>query len=50
MIYGMGDKHCGLLGEHLGHSYSPLIQSLLADYSYTLFERPKEDVGTFLRT
>ena len=50
MIYGMGDKRCGLLGEHLGHSYSPLIHSLLADYSYTLFEMPKEDVGTFLRT
>ena len=25
---------CGLLGEKLGHSYSPQIHGMLADYEY----------------
>jgi len=29
---------CGLLGEHLSHSYSPQIHGLLGDDSYALFE------------
>ena len=41
---------CGLLGEHLGHSYSPRIHSLLADYSYELFEIAPEHLDYFLRT
>lgn len=40
---------CGLLGKKLGHSYSPQIHSYLGDYTYSLFEREPEDVGTFLR-
>ena len=40
---------CGLLGRKLGHSYSPAIHAMLADYSYTLFEREPEEVGPFLR-
>jgi len=40
---------CGLLGRKLGHSYSPAIHAMLADYSYTLFEREPEEVGQFLR-
>ncbi len=39
---------CGLLGEHLGHSYSPEIHRELADYSYTLFEMPETEVEGFL--
>ena len=39
---------CGLLGEHLGHSFSPQIHRELADYSYELFEMPVEDVASFL--
>ena len=27
---------CGLLGEKLGHSYSPAIHAQLADYAYVL--------------
>ena len=27
-------KRCGLLGEKLGHSYSPAIHAELADYEY----------------
>ena len=39
---------CGLLGEHLGHSFSPQIHRELADYTYELFEMPIEDVAGFL--
>lgn len=39
---------CGLLGEHLGHSFSPQIHRELADYSYKLFEMPENDVADFL--
>lgn len=39
---------CGLLGEKLGHSYSPLIHSFLGDYAYTLFEMPEDSVPAFL--
>lgn len=41
---------CGLLGEKLGHSYSPQIHNALADYSYSLFEVEKTNVETFLKT
>ncbi|MBQ6927361.1 MAG: shikimate kinase [Oscillospiraceae bacterium] len=41
---------CGLLGRKLGHSYSPAIHKMLADYSYELFEREPEEVGDFLRS
>ena len=47
MIYQPNFK-CGLLGEHLSHSYSPVIHCELASYSYELFEMPLEDVGAFL--
>ena len=41
---------CGLLGRVLGHSYSPQIHSLLADYDYVLFEREPEELEDFLRS
>lgn len=41
---------CGLLGEHLAHSYSPQIHALLGDYSYELFEVAPERLGEFLRS
>lgn len=44
----MKNMKCGLLGEHLGHSFSPQIHRLLADYSYRLFEMPEEEVASFL--
>ncbi len=40
---------CGLLGEKLGHSYSPFIHSMLADYEYKLYERRPEELEDFLR-
>jgi len=41
-------KKYGLLGEHLAHSYSPQIHSMLADYEYKLFEKPPNVVEDFL--
>ena len=40
---------CGLLGEKLGHSYSPKIHSQLGDYSYELFEKRPEKLEDFLK-
>ncbi len=39
----------GLLGEHLGHSYSPQIHALLGSVPYTLFEKSPEEVDDFIR-
>ena len=39
---------CGLLGEKLGHSYSPRIHRALGDYSYGLFEVSPEKLEDFL--
>lgn len=41
---------CGLLGEKLGHSYSPQIHSMLADYEYKLFEKLPEELEDFLKS
>lgn len=40
---------CGLLGKKLGHSYSPQIHELLADYEYLLYERAPEEVEDFIK-
>lgn len=40
---------CGLLGNHLSHSYSPQIHSYLGDYSYTLFDKDPDILGDFLQ-
>lgn len=39
----------GLLGEHLGHSYSPQIHELLGSSPYTLFEKAPHEVDDFIR-
>lgn len=41
---------CGLLGKKLGHSYSPVIHGLLADYRYDLLEKQEDELGEFLRS
>lgn len=41
---------CGLLGEHLGHSYSPRLHALLGAYSYELFEVAPEKLAEFLQS
>ena len=40
---------CGLLGEKLGHSYSPEIHKVLAGYEYRLYERCAEELEGFIR-
>ena len=40
---------CGLLGEKLGHSYSPQIHALLCNYSYELFEKEPHKLEDFLQ-
>ena len=41
---------CGLVGKTLGHSYSPVIHSALADYDYSLFELGEDELEGFIRT
>ena len=38
----------GLLGEKLGHSYSPIIHSRLGDYDYLTYEKKPEELADFL--
>ena len=40
----------GLLGEHLGHSFSPQIHKAIGGYDYELFEVPPERLEKFLKT
>ena len=40
----------GLLGEHLGHSYSPRIHKLLGGYDYELFEVAPDALAAFLQS
>ena len=40
----------GLLGRKLGHSYSPQIHEFLGSYSYVLFEKEPEEVGSFIKS
>lgn len=40
---------CGLLGEKLGHSYSPQIHGLLGSYDYQLFEKLPDQLEDFLK-
>lgn len=39
----------GLLGEKLGHSFSPQIHKALADYDYQLYPTPPEEVEALFR-
>ena len=49
MKQGYGHMRCGLLGEHLGHSFSPIIHKEIADYSYELVELQPDQVGPFVK-
>ena len=44
------ELRCGLIGEYLGHSFSPEIHRFLADYSYGLYEIKRGEVGEFMRS
>ena len=39
---------CGLVGEKLGHSYSPRIHAELGDYEYRLYEKSPAELPAFL--
>ena len=49
MKQGFSSLRCGLLGEHLTHSFSPKIHAALADYTYELFEKAPDEVEAFLK-
>ena len=46
MIKGTGY----LLGEHLSHSFSPRIHSLLGDYSYGIMELSRDELEAFMKS
>ena len=48
MITGYSHMRCGVLGEHLGHTFSPMIHNLLTDYTYDIIEKAPEDVESFV--
>ena len=39
----------GLIGEHLGHSFSPQLHAMIGDYEYRLYPMPREALGDFMR-
>ena len=43
-------KRYGLIGEKLGHSASPRLHALLADYPYDLYELPPDRLEAFLQS
>ena len=49
MKTGHTNMRCGLIGEHLGHSFSKIIHAKITDYSYDLVELPPEGVGEFVK-
>ena len=44
----MDNGRYGLLGEHLGHSFSPQIHEMLCGYEYKLYEQERENLPRFL--
>ncbi len=40
---------CGLLGQYLGHSFSPAIHAYFGDYDYALIEKEPQALADFLR-
>ena len=44
----MSEGRYGLLGEHLGHSFSPQIHAMLCGYEYKLYEQEREQLPEFL--
>ena len=50
MRSGYSNMKCGLIGEHLGHSFSPLIHNELSDYSYDLHELAPSELEGFLKS
>jgi len=49
MKSGYSNMQCGLLGEHLTHSFSPLIHNMLADYEYKLYDIAPQMLEDFVK-
>ncbi len=49
MKTGYQSLRCGLIGEHLSHSFSAPIHGLLCDYSYDICELSPHEVGGFVK-
>jgi len=49
MKTGHKEMRCGLIGEHLCHSFSKIIHAKITDYSYELRELTPDSVGDFVR-
>ena len=49
MKQGYKSMRCGLIGEHLSHSFSPQIHNELADYSYGLYELSRDELEDFVK-
>lgn len=49
MKTGYAHLRCGLIGAHLGHSFSKEIHAHLADYPYELVELEASSVGDFVK-
>ncbi|MCR5302296.1 MAG: type II 3-dehydroquinate dehydratase [Lachnospiraceae bacterium] len=43
------NEEYGLVGERLGHSFSPLLHEKFGDYGYKLFEVAKNDIDEYFR-
>ena len=39
----------GLVGEKLGHSFSPVLHAEFADYKYDLIEVSKDDIDGYFK-
>ena len=45
----MAEAGYGLIGEKLGHSFSPYIHGELGGYDYRLIELERGELGRFLK-
>lgn len=50
MKHGYSALRCGLIGEKLGHSFSPYIHELLGDYSFALRELAPNELESFVKS
>lgn len=48
--YGAEMYNFALIGEHLSHSYSPMIHSKFGDYEYELCEVSESDLQDLLKS
>ncbi|MDO5100039.1 MAG: shikimate kinase [Eubacteriales bacterium] len=46
----LSQKNFGLLGEQLGHSFSPQLHQALGGYPYQLIEKKRSELADFLRS